>query len=566
MMKLSPKPNMVRPRAPDFPLYQIRSSRVASDVQIITTTNGDQSLLGNLHQSSTAAPTIVSSFPSTHIYQPLHVLRLYSEHEVPTHTLSAALDHLMPRPAAKRNRLASRTLGASNHTQSHQTRSDVLSREISRSPRSDAVGSGLANSADTSDIIRKLRNQTPLSKAHEFAIGSSPGTEQGATGSRPPTRARGYSSTLSIAGRKGDTSSRVPGTPAFENSILSNFRRRPRQASILHMMQDEDGSSDLDDDDFLGGLSPEDESTPLNISRGKSLVLRPAVSSPDKSPSLPSSGKSSKRKRSAERTDAESPLDLASSTPGTPTPNLETRRSEAYVELPCPSESPAAFSETMVPPMSSPVPILMHEMSTIEADRLQSRPNKARNLKAAQPKDNKLQLPTAALQDQLLPRRRLGRARRQGTSRFEVLSESEDEDLSSVAADDDELSFLPMRKRSQARLLPTGTKPLPSGRANLHSNPRGKDGKTVKRYGASTHEETNGSKENEPTEVSSPLSSALDTDELDSEFDMEQGAPAKAYLSEELRLQALKFAEVDKWQMEFEDVITVGTQENGAFR
>ncbi|KAL4986862.1 hypothetical protein BDW68DRAFT_162316 [Aspergillus falconensis] len=472
----------------------------------------------------------------------------------------------MPRPAAKRNRLATRTLGASNHTQSHQTRSAVGSREISRSPKSDALGSALANSTDPSDIIRQLRNQTPLSKAQEFAIGSSPGTEQGVTGSRPPTRARGYSSTLSVAGRKGDTSSRIPGTPAFESSILSNFRRRPRQQSILHMMQDEDGSSDLDDDDFLGGLSPEDESTPLNISKGKSLVLSPAVSSPDKSLSLPSSGKSSKRKRSAERTDAESPLDIASSTPGTPTPNLDTRQSEASVELPGPAESPAAFSETMVPPMSSPVPGFTGEVSTPEADRLPSRTKKAQNLKAAQSKDNKVQLPTTALQDQLLPRRRQRRPRRQGVSRFEVLNESDDEDLPSAAADDDELSFLPMRKRSQARRLPRGTKSLPSDPSNLHSNPHRKNGKKFKQYGASPREETHGSKENEPTEVTSPLSSALDTDEIDSEFDIEQEAPAKAYLSEELRLQALKFAEVDKWQMEFEDVITVDTQGNGTFR
>jgi hypothetical protein len=64
--------------------------------------------------------------------------------------------------------------------------------------------------------------------------------------------------------------------------------------------------------------------------------------------------------------------------------------------------------------------------------------------------------------------------------------------------------------------------------------------------------------------MSSPLSSALDSDAFDSDFLLEQEAPVKNYLSEELRLQALKFAEVDKWQMEFEDVIMV--QENGEFR
>jgi hypothetical protein len=95
--------------------------------------------------------------------------------------------------------------------------------------------------------------------------------------------------------------------------------------------------------------------------------------------------------------------------------------------------------------------------------------------------------------------------------------------------------------------------------------PHGKDTEIIKQNGISSRKETNNGRENESTEVSSPLSSALESDELDSEFDLEQELPIKAYLSEELRMQALKFAEVDKWQMEFEDVIT-STHENVAFR
>lgn len=473
----------------------------------------------------------------------------------------------MPRPAAKRNRLAT---VASKQTQSHDSSRDIVgSRDISRSPKSDALGSSrLANSADPSDIIRQLRNQTPLSKAHGFALGSSPGTEQGATGSRPPTRARGYSSTLSIAGRKGDTSSRIPGTPAFESSILSNFRRRPRQASILHMMHDEDGSSDLDDDDFLGGLSPEDESTPLNISRGKSLVLRPAVSSPEKSPSLLSSGESSKRKRSVDETEvSNSFLDFERSTPGSPILGMDTRQRESPVDLHRPTtQSPATFSETMVPPMSSPVPGLTHAMSTPDSDRQVSRANQVQVPMNVHPSDNKLHISTAALQDKLLPRRRQKRVARQGASRFDVLSESDGDEVATPSPDDDELSYLPFRNRSHMRRHP-GNKPklVTSNRGKTDMKPHGKDTKIIKQNGISSRKETNNGRENESTEMSSPLSSALESDELDSEFDLEQELPIKAYLSEELRMQALKFAEVDKWQMEFEDVIT-STHENVAFR
>ncbi|KAL3456324.1 hypothetical protein BJX64DRAFT_46680 [Aspergillus heterothallicus] len=462
----------------------------------------------------------------------------------------------MPRPAAKRNRSTTKAVENAKPKPLHVPlrAAAPAHRDISHSPRSDAIGSSrLAQSADPSEIIRQLRNQTPLGKSHEFAIGSSPGTEQGATGSRPPTRARGYSSTLSIVGRKGDTSSRVPGTPGFESSILSNFRRRPRQASILHMMQDEEGSSsDYDDDDFLGGLSPEDESTPLDIARGKSFVLRPTVSSPMKS-LLPSSGESSKRKRFDEAADAPlSPLGVASSAPDSPT--LHSGIAE-WVTSNVPSlsfQSPAAFSETMAPPMSSPVPDLRHEMSTPISDHTSSLTRRPRTSKTRKTSKNENSVSTVALQDKLLPRRRQQRAARLCAS---VLSDSDEGHPQVNDEDDDELSFLPARNPSQARRNPS---------SELKPKTVGKRSNAMMHCETSVREEINTDKENELVGMSSPLSSALDSDAFDSDFLLEQEGPVKTYLSEELRLQALKFAEVDRWQMEFEDVITV--QENWEFR
>ncbi|KAL2872243.1 uncharacterized protein BJX67DRAFT_80 [Aspergillus lucknowensis] len=459
----------------------------------------------------------------------------------------------MPRPATKRNRLTTKSPGGSKGQGHDSLRTNIGSGDISRS---DAVGSSrLAPSADPSEIIRQLRNQTPLGKSQEFAIGSSPGTEHGATGSRPPTRARGYSSTLSIAGRRGDTSSRVPGTPAFESSILSNFRRRPRQASILHMMQDEDGSSEFDEDDFLGGLSPQDESTPLNISRGKSLVLRPAASSPVKS-SLPSSTKSSKRKRPIEHEALHSPQAMASSAPGSPASATEIPEGKASTTSSHPAESPAPCSETMAPPMSSPVPGLTREMSSPDSDRTPSHSKKHRNVGTLKTTNSKGSVPTAALQDRLLPRRRRRRVARPGASGFEVLSES-DEDLPLVAQDDDELSYLPLQERSHTRRKQA---------SKSKSKPDRKDPTATKQYEPRSRHKTNVDKENEVAGMSSPLSSALDSAAFDSDFLLEEEIPAKNYLSEELKLQALKFAEVDKWQMEFEDVITPFAHENGEFR
>ncbi|KAL3473646.1 hypothetical protein BJX99DRAFT_233297 [Aspergillus californicus] len=471
----------------------------------------------------------------------------------------------MPRPAAKRNRLATKTLGNSEQgRENDSSRDNAGSRGFSRSPRSDAVGSSrLGYIADPSEVIRQLRNQTPLGKGHEFAIGSSPGTEQGATGSRPPTRARGYSSTLSIAGRKGDTSSKIPGTPAFESSILSNFRRRPRQASILHMMQAEDGSSDYDDDDFLGGLSPEDESTPLNISRGKSLVLRPAVSSPTKS-SSPSSGKSSKRKRSSEKHEVlhlpPLPPAVASSAPLSPASESGNEERETSQALPCLPESPVAFSQTMAPPVSSPMPSLTHELSTLNSDRAPLyRLKQPRNPKSTQQSDIKVHISTAALQDRLLPRRHQRTVARLDASGFEVLSDSEEDDLPSAAQDEDELSYLPLRKNSHTRRKPASNpKALTGNQAHQQAGTTktGKSCKVIKQYGTGSHQNKSVYQGNGVADMSSPLSSALDSDEFDSEFLLEQEVPVKTYLSEELKSQAAKFAEVDKWQMEFEDVVT----------
>jgi hypothetical protein len=193
-------------------------------------------------------------------------------------------------------------------------------------------------------------------------------------------------------------------------------------------------------------------------------------------------------------------------------------------------------------------------MSTPVSDRTLSRTVKSRNSKNRQAPHEESSIPTAALQNKLLPRRRQRKTTRTGASGFEVVSDS-DEDLTQADEDEDELSFLPLRRRPQTRRKSASKAKPRSGGKKLGA---------TKQYGASVREEANIDKENEPAEMSSPLSSALDSDAFDSDFLLEQEAPVKNYLSEELRLQALKFAEVDKWQMEFEDVITV--QDNGEFR
>ncbi|KAH8425652.1 uncharacterized protein LDX57_003401 [Aspergillus melleus] len=467
----------------------------------------------------------------------------------------------MPRPPSKRTRPVTKTLTASNEgpPQRSPRRENANSAQTLGSPskRNPAVDSATQPRLNTqvSGISRQVRDQTPTSDAQEQAIESSPMGERGATGSRPPTRSRGYSSTLSVAGRKGETSSKIPGTPAFESSILSNFRRRPRQPSILQMMQAEDGSSDFDDDDFLGGFSPEDESTPLNLSRGKSLVMQGAVTSSPSQISLPSSGGSRKRRRSPnEIANPEAPLAEIGSSPvnSATSPNHDRERElRAFVESPQTSASFAFSTQATVPPLSSSLPPSPASTATLEG------PRKLATGNADGRSGNKISLPTTALQDKLLPRRRQRRRRPRHVPNAGDSDNSSEDDESVGEHDEDELSYLPdqtipwpQRKRLAK----------PKNFPNLR-NTHGAQG--TKAYGNQTNstaprpKQNEGNrlemdKENNEIDSSSPISSPPASETLEAEPLQEK--MSVNFISEELREQARKFAEVDNWEMEFEDV------------
>ncbi|PKY05329.1 hypothetical protein P168DRAFT_304344 [Aspergillus campestris IBT 28561] len=473
----------------------------------------------------------------------------------------------MPRPPAKRSRPTTKAVPASTQNgPSKPGRDGVSSGDTPKASPKNTHGtrgaSHLETSAQDSEIVRQLRSQTPMTKTYEQAVESSPAT---ATGSRPPTRARGYSSTLSIAGRKGDMSSKVPGTPAFESSVLSNFRRRPRQPSILQMMQAEDGSSDLDDD-FLGGLSPEDESTPLNLSRGKSLVLRSAASPSPSRHSLPSSERSRKRKLSTENRDmAKSPSTEMGS--GVDLPESSGEESDLS-EPPSPaqrSESPEQFNRTMRSPMSSSaLSSPSHSDSTPTAHRLTGRAATRRK----QAVDPKASLSTAILQDKFLPRRQ--QRHHDGTD-LGVASDQDDDDLSFALSQPSYKSRRnretkpknPSSSRTRAAKQKTqkaiGSEEKANTRSSRLKQRKEQVNANPSTYRSNSHGATGMNKENQPVETSSPLSSPPPSDALGSESESEADTESN-FISEELKLQAKKFAEVDRWEMEFEEVVVSGSQ------
>lgn len=468
----------------------------------------------------------------------------------------------MPRPAPKRNRL---TKGAKVAKSNSTEEPDQTDSNAAKSPPAESAESA------PEDPRRTLRSQTPLTQRNEHAIESSPTGERPGTGSRPgtasrpPTRSRGYSSTLSFAGRKGDTSSRIPGTPGFESSVLSNFRRRPRQQSILHHLQAEDDSLELDDDDFLGGLSPEDESTPLHLSRGKSLLIQQDNQSQSPSESPPSSAGSRKRKRAEEIQVPQSPsvvitnrvVDTIEDTPN-PTPALREQTPDESDETPRPLRLADILSQTMLPPTSSPMSSIATGPRSPSVSSQLGRAGKKSKIPA--------HLSTALLQERLLPRRRQRQRRGQPAGEFDLPSDESDDGMHDAASgDEDELSYLPVRR---SRRRGTSTKPKPLGNAQDKSKlnnqtrrisrsksaPPAKPAEASKRTRRSRSRRSGDiDKENEQhlsSPSSSPLSSPPDSEASESEAEVQP----RRFMSEELRAAAAKFAEIDKWEMEFEDV------------
>lgn len=329
------------------------------------------------------------------------------------------------------------------------------------------------------------------------------------------------------------------------------------------MMQADDGSSDLDDDDFLGGLSPNDESTPLNLSRGKSLLLKPTEkSSPSPSESPLSSGGSRKRKRMTQDIQVpQSPVDMVEDTP-TATPvqhdnsrheigdelpedevvdpdDEETEDQEDEVErveaTPQSQQFPEIMSQTMLPPASSPAG------SATPGD---STPRPVQRKKSKAPSH----LSTANLQDKLLPRRRRRLRAINGYS-----DESDDHQHDAASGDEDELNYPSQRssgrpaRKSKPRPLSTARNPKQKKIKDKSSGP--KEPATYSRSQASGVNKENETALSSPS--SSPLSSPPESDVSDSES---VETEATRCVSDELRAAVKKFAEVDQWEMEFEDV------------
>jgi len=302
-----------------------------------------------------------------------------------------------------------------------------------------------------------------------------------------------------------ETGFRAQGTPGAEVSILAlaNFKRRPRQPSILQVSiqqgvgdaDDHDLYDDDGDGDQIGAFHPEDESTPFIVSKTKfqiEAILSPSPPSPTPE-SLPGS---SSKKRKLTPVEVQVPRSSPPEARSSPSAAHQHNKNHNYPVLQDdnqepPSEQPEThsdreptpqiWSDTLAPPLSSsPSQIPPHSPPRLERSArptttqtkrkqparnnqaLANRNDSTTNLSNPPPKTRtrtRQPLSTATLQS-LLPRRRT-RAR---PSTFDIPS-SDDIDVGDEEADasipvndddDDELSHAPAKKPS-ARKRATNT-------------------------------------------------------------------------------------------------------------
>jgi hypothetical protein len=373
----------------------------------------------------------------------------------------------------------------------------------------------------------------------------------------------------------------IGNTPGPPNSVLrtGQVKRRARAPSILGTGRkdqsrgkeiDYDEDEDEEEDDF----NPEDESTPLNLSKARpaSHHSSPAVSSSAVNPR--------KRKLSAVPARISSPLlsnddEAASSNP------VQASQSEPPQRF----STPEPLSETMAPPQSSSPeqrsPELPRQSRRAAAAPTHSNrrqpprqvhlppddsppssppslthsPNAAESAPKRQAKTKTKPLPTdfstAQLQT-LLPRRR-----NRGThDPFDVESSEEEIDVTGLGSDDDELTNLSVRPnrrrptanphRRVARLKP-GPKSKSVTQGTAEKNAVGVK-KTYTRRTLSDKENDATASDDEEGDPDDSLAPVADSGEVENSQELE------ARVGTELKKAKRKFEDVDKWEMEFEDV------------
>ena len=428
-------------------------------------------------------------------------------------------------------------------------------------------------------------------RAREIAAGTPsdqiqiPSTLQSEAGSRPGSRA-GLSA---VQSRRPSLVSRGHQTPLAHSSTLgaAMFKKRPRQPSLLQMVQSSQTvQSELgDDDEDLYDFRPDDESTPLDKSRTQSHGLG----------SSSSRRTSGSRKRKLAMPEVQVPASQSTNIPSSPSAVLsqplaqesgsDQQEEESTAELALPQRHTSQdlpqeiFSDTLAPPQSSSSPpparskgstarkasaqnaltsktSKRHQPNDVASSRV---PNATTSTTTSPVRQPLKPLTTATLQN-LLPRRRTRQRPQKGA--YDISSSSEVElDTTHLGEDEDELSFqatskLRRKTKTPARTIPPFSKKR-AAKATAKQTPAGGEkgkrvSRTYTRKKLSESDAGSGGEEDEDDSLGPASLKKLSKGKGEGEFD--------GKTKEEMVRLAAKFAEVDDYALEFEDMTGSSSQ------
>ena len=373
-------------------------------------------------------------------------------------------------------------------------------------------------------------------------------------------------------------------TPSRETSILDieNFKRRPRQPSLLQIAQAQKAGQDSELDDTLDDFNPDDESTPLHQS---SIDPQREISS------ISSGHQSSSRKRKLSTPEVQIPASQTQSSP-TRHPSLSPSLPEnlfdlvaddSQPELPLPaipttkptSRQPAIDSDTLAPPRSSSPPNSPKKQTRQQPKPRSNRPQRLPEAKMKATNGNvKTRKPlapvlpprspsatqsspttvtttrsplkpitTSALQN-LLPRRRRVQSTNKENNVFELNTSSDVEpfDAGELDEDADELSYHATTRASRK----PGTERSKQGRKGK-ANSNGMGAKTKSKKMKKRPSMTYTRKQNIEADENEEASSGTEGEDVAA---VKMGGRAR----DEMKKLAAKFREVDDWGLEFEEV------------
>ncbi|KAL9613630.1 MAG: hypothetical protein Q9167_001858 [Letrouitia subvulpina] len=380
-------------------------------------------------------------------------------------------------------------------------------------------------------------------------------------------------------GLRSDQGQKTKITPSKECSIVvaAQPKKRPRQPSLLQMVQIPKVVQDSEDDDSLADFEPDDVSTPLHIRQSQDHGT-PSFS--------PIQHHSSSRKRKRPSLDNQAPTSqLASehasirpSSPPSLPDTLFNPPSENYTpQLPLPQHSSSRSvrqqvmqSETLAPPQSSssPPPLKQLKDRSIHS-KIPTKTRKRNSRRASallpprsptptQPSPQRTARPltkaltTSTLQN-FLPHRRVQHKAKGEVSTFDIPSSSEVDFHSTVLEEDeDELSYYAAPRASSR---PKQLKPLKSKEKSNTGGKRSAAGRkslTYSRKKVADKENLgvdDGGGHARDDEDDEDISGGLGhNDEREENTKMDGKAKA------EMRRLVDKFREVDEWGLQFEEV------------